>query len=65
MTFVLIRYVTCGSFLIIMKHLYSVEVWLKPEKVAEKHNGSAEFCCIHIEGKASINLYCQPKQYPS
>lgn len=65
MTFVLIRYVTCGSFLTVMIHLYSVDVWFDPEKTAKKHNGSAEFHCIHIKGKASISLYCQPKQYPS
>lgn len=65
MTFVLIRFVTCGSFLIIMTHLYAVEVWFEPEKTAEKHNGSTEFYCIHIEGEAPISLYCQTKQHPS
>jgi len=65
MTFVLIRYVTCGLFLIIMIHLYSVEMWSEPEKIAEKHNGTAERHCIHTAGEASISLYRQSKKYPS
>lgn len=58
MTFVLIRYVTCGSFFMI--HLYFPEVGTEPENIAKKHIETAK--CPAFILKAKHQLVCTDKQ---